>query len=301
MKRGAMVFALLAVASHAMAQKEAENLFRSNETVAVEITAPWRELQRDESERAWPATITWTDEAGQMQTLGLTVERRGISRQRVCDFPPIRLRFEKRVTDEGLFDHQKSLKLVTHCKDSDRWQQYYILEMLAYRIFNLMTDISFRVRPLEITYTDSDRGKSLDPKFGFVIEDDKAVARRLGLKKLDVESTRPGRLEPLEASRLALFQMMIGNLDWSPLTGPDGKCCHNGKLIGRDPQDVPVFAIPYDFDSTGLVNPPYAVPPAALPVRSIRTRMYRGYCAHNATLEAARAQILDLRPQITGL
>ncbi len=298
--RMGLALAFAALSGHALADREAEVLFQSNAPVDVELSASWRALQRDESEKSWPARLSWTDANGELQSLDLQVERRGISRQRVCEFPPIRLRFGNRVKEEGLFHHQKSLKLVTHCDDNERWQQYYILEMLAYRIYNLMTDYSFRVRPLEITYTDTAQGGSLEPRFGFVIEDDKAVARRVGLEKLDIQSTRPNRLEPLEASRLALFQMMIGNLDWSPLTGPDG-CCHNAKVIGLDPLKDPVIAVAYDFDSTGLVDPPYAVPPDSLPVRSIRTRLYRGYCAHNGTLEQVRAQILDLRGAITAL
>ncbi|MDX1397911.1 MAG: hypothetical protein R3204_05230, partial [Oceanospirillum sp.] len=61
--------------------------------------------------------------------LDLTVERRGIKRQDACRFPPIRLRFEKDVVKGTAFRGEKSLKMVTHCEKSDRFDQYYILEM----------------------------------------------------------------------------------------------------------------------------------------------------------------------------
>ena len=58
------------------------------------------------------------------------------------------------------------------------------------------------------------------------------------------------------------------------------------------PEDI-LFAIPYDFDSSGLVDADYAVPPDGLPIRSVTQRLYRGYCAHNASLESARQRILE--------
>lgn len=296
----AILIGLAFCATPVFAQQEAETLFRSNETVSVQISTPWRDVQRGDENESWPATLSWTDDDGQ-HLLNLEVEQRGKSRLENCQIPPIKLSFDKRVKEENLFNHQKSLKLVTHCKKPKSWQQYYILEMLAYRIYNLMTDYSFRVRPLEVVYVDSKRDKSSDPRFAFVIEDDKAVAKRHGLKKLKIKQTRPNRLDPLEASRLALFQMMVGNLDWSPIIGPGDVCCHNAKLIGSDPLNDPVIAIPYDFDATGLVDAPYSDPPDFLPVKSVRDRIYRGYCTHNETLNQVRAQFQDNRTQVFAL
>jgi len=292
---------LVAYTLPAAAQQEAEPLFQSNSTVDIQLSTPWRDVQRGDEDESWPASLTWTDENGQQSTLELTVEQRGKSRLEKCSVPPIKLKFDKRVKVEGLFYQQKSLKLVTHCKNPEKWQQYYILEMLVYRIYNLVTDYSFRVRPFEITYYDTERDKAEDPRFAFVIEDDKAVARRHGLEKLKIKKTTPARLDPVEASRLALFQMMVGNVDWSPIIGPDDGCCHNVKLIGLDPETDPIIAIPYDFDATGLVDAPYAEPNAFLPVKSVRDRLYRGYCAHNATLGQARSELISLRTEILAL
>jgi hypothetical protein len=296
----AVLTSLAVCAVPVAAQQEAETLFRSNDTVSVQISSPWRDVQRGDKDESWPATLSWTDDDGQ-HLLNLEVEQRGKSRLESCQIPPIMLRFDKRIKEDNLFNHQKSLKLVTHCKKPKSWEQYYILEMLAYRIYNLMTDYSFRIRPLEVVYLDSERDKSSDPRFAFVIEDDKAVAKRHGLKKLKIKQTSPNRLDPLEASRLALFQMMVGNLDWSPVIGPGDTCCHNAKLIGKDPLNDPVIAIPYDFDATGLVDAPYSIPPDFLGVKSVRDRVYRGYCAHSGTLDQVRAQFQENRAQVFAL
>jgi hypothetical protein len=40
-------------------------------------------------------------------------------------------------------------------------------------------------------------------------------------------------------------------------------------------------AVPYDFDYSGLVDAPYAVPPEGMGITSVRTRIFRGLCREN--------------------
>lgn len=295
-----LVFALAAAAASASDLTKGA-LFTSDEPLTVEIAAPWRQLIRTEKEQAWPATMVVENPGGEPLRVALTVERRGISRQRVCDFPPIRLRFDKDSVEGTLFDGEGSLKLVTHCDDGVRWTQYYVREMLAYRIYNLVSDFSFRVRPLQVRYRDVDQNREPESHFAFVLEDIDELADRHDMKELEPESSQPARLDPVIASQVALFQFMIGNLDWSPTRGPDGSCCHNVKLIGAGPESDKEYPIPYDFDVSGLVDAHYAQPPAGMPVRNVRTRLFRGYCRHNETLAAARARFLQLEDEILAL
>ncbi len=202
-----------------------------------------------------------------------------------------------------LFRGQDSLKLVTHCESAKKFEQYFILEMLSYRMYNLITDFSFRVRPLNVTYIDSDNGKKYEDRFGFLIEDDSDVAKRHDLKKVNVSKVRLSQLEPRETSEMSLFHYMISNVDWSALSGPDDSCCHNTKLIGPEPlqKGDRVYPIPYDFDSSGLVNAHYAVPAAGLPVKTVTQRLYRGYCVFNDELEATREEFLKQETAIYAL
>ena len=88
---------------------------------------------------------------------------------------------------------------------------------------------------------------------------------------------------------------MIGNTDWSPIAAPPGEnCCHNTKLIGPDGTDAGRLVLPYDFDQIGLINARYAQPSAAVPIRSVTQRLYRGYCSLNSDLGAA-VQLLNER------
>ncbi|MEE4217828.1 MAG: hypothetical protein V2I48_09475 [Xanthomonadales bacterium] len=313
----------LAVSAHVMAQESGdtvkpEKLFESGETLELQLTGPWQEVVRDRDfQGAYPARMEYEDELDNLVTIDLSAGRRGVTRQRVCRIPPLRLRFEKGAAKGTVFRGQESLKMVTHCQKSSKYEQYYILEMLAYQMYNLLTDYSFRVRPLSVTYFQAEKDDTADsgyslskkeesagPVFAFLIEDDKDVANRHDLDKLNVPRIKPQQLDSYEAALLALFQYMISNVDWAALSGPDPSgCCHNVKLIGPEPTkpEDTLYAIPYDFDSSGLVNSEYASPPQNLPVRSVTQRLYRGYCAHNPSLEGARQKMLATEQEIYAL
>jgi hypothetical protein len=171
-------------------------------------------------------------------------------------------------------------------------------------MYNELTDFSFRVRPLDVTWEDSETGRSYGPRFGFLIEDDSDVAKRNGLDKLKIPRVTPIQLDADLTSIFSLFEYMIGNVDWAALGGPDPKeCCHNVKLVSREPlaPGDPVYPVPYDFDSAGIVDAYYAAPPNGLPIRSVTQRLYRGYCAHNSTLEPARQLFLAKEDAIFSL
>lgn len=281
------------------AEEKPAKLFSEESTLAVTMTAPWRDVERRDSyQGTYPATLEYLDEGGAPVKLDMTVERRGIKRQQLCDFPPIKLRFEKEAVKGTTFRGQNSIKMVTHCDTSSRFEQYYLLEMLIYRMYNLLTDYSFRVRPLQVTYVESESGKVVDEKFAFLIEDDSDVANRHDMRKIDVARLSVTQLEPQMSGLFSLFQYMIGNVDWAALAGPDpAECCHNVKLIGPEPLEPGDRAIPvpYDFDSAGLVDAHYAAPADGLPINSVTQRLYRGYCLHNDTLEAARLKLIEHR------
>jgi hypothetical protein len=280
-------------------------LFSSEETLRITLTAPWGELQKkDKYQGTYPAKLQYTDPSLGPTTLDLTVARRGIKRQEACRFPPIRLRFEKEAVKGTTFRGEKSLKMVTHCEKSKGFDNYYILEMIAYQMYNLLTDYSFRVRPLEVTYVDSDGGKSDEGRFAFLIEDDSDVAKRNGLKKLDTDRVSHKRLEPEVTTQFALFQYMIGNVDWAAIRGPDPEeCCHNVKLIAPEPlgDDDWIIPVPYDFDSAGIVDAKYAAPPEGLRIDDVTQRLYRGYCIHNSLLDGARNKVLAQESAIMAL
>jgi hypothetical protein len=291
---------LLLVASGASAKSGEHPLFASDTPLAVTLQAPWSQVTHAPKDpRRYPALLSFDDAQG-AHRIDITVETRGITRLRLCHFPPLRLRFAKDVAKDTQFAGQDALKLTTHCNPSPAYNQYYVEEMLAYRIYNAMTPVSFRVRPLDVTYQDSQGGKRDGPRFGFLVEDVGDVAKRNGLEFDNKPRFAPGDFDSLAISRFMLFEYLVGNTDWDVTTDadPDG-CCHNVRVLGAPGQGrIPV---PYDFDSSGMVNASYAAPSEVLPIKDVRQRLFRGFCRHNDTLEAARREYLGKREAIFAM
>ncbi|MGE5108523.1 MAG: hypothetical protein ACM3H8_13310 [Sphingobacteriales bacterium] len=205
-----------------------------------------------------------------ISTEKIFVEIRGNFRRKNCIIPPLRLNFKS--PQSSTYSSLGSLKLVSSCRPSDEYNQYVLIEYLIYKIYNLFTEKSFRVRLLELTYKDSSGRKKDIKENAFLLEDVKDMAKRNNMvewKKWKVLTEQTNREQ---MTMVAIFEYMIGNTDWSvPVT-------HNIRLIYQKEtqKDFP-YPVPYDFDYCGLVNADYAVPYEMLNLENIRQRLYRGY------------------------
>ena len=278
---------LLAAALFANENIKPPKLFSDTSEMNVTLSGPWRTVRNKiKKDDLYPARLTYTGADGMRHTIDVEVAPRGLTRRfNVCDFPPLKIYFDKEKTKDTEFRGNKSLKLVTYCNSRNEYEQYYVKEFLIYRIYNLITEYSFRVRPMMVEYKDSESRKWSISRFSFLIEDVDDVAGRNDLKELAVAQISYKTLDPVEISKFALFQFMIGNVDYSSKNGPEpDDCCHNSKLIGAGEDLVPRYSIPYDFDSTGLVDAHYAFAPTVLKLRNVRERLYRGFCFANEKL-----------------
>ena len=292
-------FALFMLMISDVSAGESKPLFADDEVIALKIEAPFSDLIKaaPKSKDVFPARLTLKDDAAEQHMISLSPRGRSRRQSDICKFPPLRVVFDEKPADSSLFDGQKGLKLVTHCRRSSSYLQYTLNEYNAYRLFNLMTPQSLKVRLAKIEYVDSKNGKVIAEKTAFFIEDTDDAAKRNDVKEIDVKEVSVAQLDPAAAARYALFQYMISNYDWSMYRSTSGDdCCHNTKLIGsRDEPLTGLMPVPYDFDHSGLVDSPYSVVPDNLPVRNVRTRHYRGFCAHNEQAITAAAEIFGNR------
>ena len=293
---------LFSAATAAADEDNPPKLFSDTSELKITLSGPWRKLKKHVKEDAmYPAQLGYVDTHGEQQLIDVQVAPRGITRRlHVCKFPPLKVHFDKEKTKGTEFRGNKSLKLVTYCDTNRKYEQYYTKEFLAYRIYNLITEYSFRVKPLTVEYNDSENGDSVT-RFGFLIEDLDDVAKRNDLEKLEIEQVPFHQLDAQTSSNFSLFQYLIGNVDWAATGGPKEYCCHNSKLIGAGEDITPKYGIPYDFDSSGLVNAHYASPPASLHLRNIRQRLYRGFCVFNHTLPRSVELYNEKKPDILAL
>ena len=285
-----MIAALLAAAT-----LPAAPLFEDSTVLDATLEGPLAELMRDtesREQRPFVLRAEGTEHA-------IKVRLRGKSRLRVCDFLPLRLNFRKSEVDDTLFADQDKLKLVLPCHTSERAEKNLVEEYAVYRLFNLLTPASYRVRLLRMTFTDTSPDGENHRLHAFLLEPEEQLAARLGGRESELPEVSLSWLDANHMALVYVFQYLVGNLDWSLVRPLEEKaCCHNGTLVetGGD-----ILYIPYDFDLSGFVDAPYAFPPPELRLKSVTQRRYRGFCTDRAYLEQALEKIVSMRPQINAL
>lgn len=274
------------------------NLFEGDSILSLTIKCNLYELIKDrEEERQYHEGLLIIHSKDRPDhVIKIKLKTRGIFRRARsnCYFPPFLIKFEQAKTKNSLFEGLEKLKLVLPCYKSDNGQDYVFLEYLAYKIYNLITDYSFKVRLAKITFVDLS-GKSEEfTKYTFFIEPIAELEKRMNAKELKAKNIHPELTDRKLINLLAIYQYMIGNTDWSVRTP------HNIKLLSRDSLQKPV-AIPYDFDFAGMVNTPYAHHPEFLKLNSILIRSYYGYYRTYPELEENIKIFRDKRNDIYEL
>jgi hypothetical protein len=282
----------------------AENpLFHSDEPLTLVLEFPLRGLLRQaEKTTSVPGVLRYTDSDGTEVVLDIEVSKRGNSRLEHCRYPPLKINLKKKQVESTLFAGQNNLKLVTLCRSTASYRRYLREEYIVYKIYNLLSEYSFRARMLEVSYHEPGALQPKETHPAFFIESDDEMAKRLQMKTLDTNVVNISQLDPTQLSILTLFQFLIGNTDWSVRKAPGNEdCCHNGKVIAPPDSRNGWVVLPYDFDQAGIINTSYALPSESLPIRSVRQRLYRGYCSNNAQLDSTIAMFNDKRAAIEAL
>jgi hypothetical protein len=270
-------------------------LFQSESPLKLTLTLNVKQIRRDKGENPpWrQATLSYTDSANKAVEIPLRVRTRGIWRLKTCTFPPLRLNFSDKETKHTLFDDLDKPKLVNYCKDLDEYDQYILRELQLYRIYQLLTPISHRVRLAKITYLDSASRKREAERWAIIEEDPDQLANRLSGQLLKTKGASVADFEAPQLALTYLFEYFIGNLDFS-FTG-----LHNTELLLTTTGQL--FPIAYDFDFSGAVWTPYATPPQNYGIRSVRERKFVGPCGVAAEYPAAIALFQQKKDAIYAL
>ena len=290
-------------AAYAKDIKDFDPLFASHETLEVEIEGPFAMLSRERpDEEEADGKFRFTADDGTRVELDVLIRARGNSRRNpeICQFPPMRLNFKKSQTDDTLFDKQDKLKVVTHCRNNSKlYDQAVVNEYLAYRILNVLTDYSFRVRLVKINYIFTDRSMVLD-SYAVFIEHNDRLGKRIGGQPVATERTEVSELYPAGLNLASVFQYFVGNTDFSPVaTAPGEDCCHNQALFTSE--EGLYRSIPYDFDQTGLVDAYHAAPNPRFHIRTVKIRVYRGRCENNDIVPKTLELFRERRGEIEAL
>lgn len=294
---GALIVASLLISPTAAAQQHAP-LFADHSLLQVTIEAPLTTLMDERPDVEYlDGTFTFAGNDGSKQAVDLKLRTRGNYRRGKdhCDFAPIRLNLPKKQVADTVFAGQDKLKLVTHCRSGVRYfEQLVLREYFAYRFYQLLTDKSYGVRLMQVSYVDTEGGEVMT-KLAFVIEDDDDVAARAGMKIVESPDITDTDHDPRQQNLMSVFEYMIGNTEYSLVRAePDKSCCHNVDLMSAT-GEPPYTPLPFDFDFAGMVNAPYAQPNPRYDISGVRTRLYKGLCRNNDLLPGTMQRFLDKR------
>jgi len=262
--------------------KKSFGLFEENNIIEIslrfDLSTYFRTKPRDEYLKA---NITFHIGNTDSINKDIRLRTRGMFRNQYCLFPPIELNFKK--ADFGYSDLNRisKLKLVPQCSSSKDNADYVLREYLTYKMFNVLTDTSFRVRLLIVNYIDTKKNRKPVRQYGFFIEPVEMLINRTNCIQIKSTALNQKSIIPKIMDRLAIFNFMIGNYDWAVPK------LHNILVIKPlvfDP-DARLIAIPHDFDWTGLVNAEYAIPAEIVGTENVRERLFLGVCRDKETYQ----------------
>lgn len=284
-----ILFLIVCCAGDLQAQKDLlnkKNFFTSDTALSVTISSDFSHLVtlalKDTSIEEWqPAIVQFRIGGFRVDCKDAEIRARGKYRKEACYPPPVMVKFNHK-------NLPGRLKLVWPCKTSSSlFEQYVLKEFLVYKMYNLLTEKSFRVRLVKVSFIDTKNKIRSDERFGFFIEDIDQVAKRNECAEMQEDSLlHTESVQRKQMTDLALFQYMIGNTDWNvPVK-------RNLKFLYCNNSGNPV-AVPYDFDYSGIVYAKYAIPAETLPIFSVRERYYLGFARTIAELKVAVQSMQD--------
>lgn len=247
-----------------------QQFFLDDRLIEVSLTTDIKKLRTEKKVPAYqPANIVMRFSDTAVIKEEIRVQPRGEFRKLNCDIASLMLNF-KNPNSPKLSDLKK-LKLVGGCRSSAADEELLLKEYLIYKIFNFLTNISFRTRLLHITYKDSKEKIKPYTQYAFLIEDIKDVCTRNNCVEPNKRTFKLGPTNRQHTTLVCMFQYMVGNTDWSL---PN---FHNIKMIvPKSDTFAPSYIVPYDFDYTGFVDAHYALPQEQFGTTSIKERVYRG-------------------------
>ena len=198
----------------------------------------------------------------------------GTFRNKYCQFAPIELNIEKAHFGYSDLDKMFRLKMIPECTSGTENKNYILKEYLAYKLFNVLTDTSLRVRLVTVNFIDTEKKRDPIHKYGFFIEPVEMLTARTSSVQIESANLKQKDIVPDVMDRLAIFNYMIGNYDWS-VPGLHNILVIKPLVIESTGLGI---AIPYNFDWTGLVNASYAIPSKDVGIKNVRERIFEEIC-----------------------
>lgn len=299
LKRGLFIRLLLAVllmplvAAAQGTENQEFGLFSDDQILKVKLSFDIGKFMKEKPEEEYlDAKISIENGEGRQVNEDIRVRARGNYRRRTCMFPPVMLNFKGVETGYPDIDKLEKVKLVSHCMPEDRYTTYVLREYLAYKVYNVITDYSFRVRLMDVSYYDINHDTLFASRKAFILEPVDKLEDRFGYDEIEDIEISYDDVDDYLLMKISVFQYLIGNSDWLIPT------IHNLKVFGDEDKLQDIIPVPYDFDYTGWVNTHYSVPREDLGLEEIRDRAFLGPCRSQEDYREVMNYYLGLKDKI---
>ena len=271
-------------------EAQTRKLFAEETPVEFTLTSDFNLLNKERTpnnNKQFPGVLTVNG-----KDINVKLNSRGHLRlnPRTCAFVPIKVTFTKEDVAGTIFEGNSDLKLGTHCQNEKEFDQFVMKEYLTYKLTNLVTPFSFRARLAKATYVDAKSKKTVSTHNAVWLEHENDVARRLSGRDVSLPRIEFKDLDKDSTTMMMLLEYFVGNTDYSIWA------LHNVVIIQDKKRTL--YPVAYDFDMSGMVHPPYAIPDQRLRLRAVTDRLYRGPCRTvdeiNAVAEQFRSKKTDM-------
>lgn len=269
-----------------------ENLFSEEEPLQLILKFDVQALKRTKQNDVYhDAEMTNVVSKEFQVTNSVQVKAIGTFGRDICTMPSIWLNIGHAGIKADSLQDVVRMKMVVRCKNAAQYEPYVLREYLVYKIYNIITPLSYRVRLVKLTIIDTGKGNEVTEDWAFLQEPDELMSQRLNVQMIKNDKFSMSNVNPEVINSLSMFQYMIGNTDYS-VTGQ-----HNLQIMTiKEYGPTGFIPVPYDFDYSGLVNTDYAAPSEALGTTSVQERYYLGPCrpkqVHEETIQEL-AQFYD--------
>jgi hypothetical protein len=268
-------------------------LFDTDELFEISLKFDISRYKKSKSDKEYiDAVLTYFTDDKDTINKNIRLRARGnIRRTQLCDFPPLMLNFKMQDSVGSEFSGINKLKIVPYCRLG--YENIILKEYLVYKLYNVLTDFSLRVRLFKINYVNTAKASKPITQYGFAIEPVDLFEKRTGTKELKFTGLTQRSVVPDMLDRMAIFNYMVGNPDWSvPIL-------HNIMLFAKtnpDPDPQNLIAA-YDFDYSGIVGAEYATPFPALPIETVKDRLYMAVCRDELVFIEALKEFAEKKDQ----
>lgn len=240
-------------------------------TLRLNIT---KYIKKNTKEPTQDAVLTFHFNEQDSLNKNVKVKYRGKFRFDNCGFPPMEISFKNHIHAYSDTDRIKKIKLVPHCDAGTLSDEYVLREYLVYKLFNIISDTSYNVRLLRITYIDTEKKKKTTTQYGIFIEPDKILSQRIRANEVDVKNLTQRYIRPDIMDKVSIFNYMVANWDWN-IPNLQNVTIFKPYYVASAGSGI---VVPYDFDMSGVVSPDYEVLPEEYGLRTSRDRIFLGMC-----------------------